>query len=244
MENLNVPAEVTWIEPMPDPADVAVERDTIRLAFVAALQHLPATAARRADPLRGAALAGVRGRGAARHLRRVGQQRAPARTRDARHGERRTRSTPRRRPRAARALRRRLRGVRHRRADGAHPRGRDAVDAAVRPVARRARRHPHLVVRARHRLPGLARRPGRAPRTARRRSVSTSRARRAATSRGRSRCSRLKDGRIVELTFFLDTDGSSRSSDCRCGSPTAAADLGYPWWTWPTRKRRSSSRAK
>ena len=39
--NLNVPAEVTWIEPIPDPADQAVERETIRLAFVAALQHLP-----------------------------------------------------------------------------------------------------------------------------------------------------------------------------------------------------------
>jgi RNA polymerase sigma-70 factor (ECF subfamily) len=40
-ENLNVPTEVTWIEPLPDPADAAVDRETIRLAFVAALQHLP-----------------------------------------------------------------------------------------------------------------------------------------------------------------------------------------------------------
>jgi RNA polymerase sigma-70 factor (ECF subfamily) len=40
-ENLHTRAEVTWIQPMPDPADVAVEHDTIRLAFVAALQQLP-----------------------------------------------------------------------------------------------------------------------------------------------------------------------------------------------------------
>jgi len=42
LENLQERPETTWIEPIPaDPADVAVERDTIRLAFVATLQHLP-----------------------------------------------------------------------------------------------------------------------------------------------------------------------------------------------------------
>jgi RNA polymerase sigma-70 factor (ECF subfamily) len=42
-ENLNALPEATWIQPTPsDPADVAESRETIRLAFVAALQHLPA----------------------------------------------------------------------------------------------------------------------------------------------------------------------------------------------------------
>jgi RNA polymerase sigma-70 factor, ECF subfamily len=41
VENLHERSEVTWIEPTPDPADALVERETIRLAFVAALQHLP-----------------------------------------------------------------------------------------------------------------------------------------------------------------------------------------------------------
>jgi RNA polymerase sigma-70 factor, ECF subfamily len=39
--NLNVPSEVTWIQPLPDPAEEAVARETVKLAFVAALQHLP-----------------------------------------------------------------------------------------------------------------------------------------------------------------------------------------------------------
>ncbi|MBB3045448.1 MULTISPECIES: sigma-70 family RNA polymerase sigma factor [Nocardioides] len=34
--------EITWLEPVPDAAVVVAERDSIRLAFVAALQHLPA----------------------------------------------------------------------------------------------------------------------------------------------------------------------------------------------------------
>src|SRR5947199_7224511 len=48
--NLHTLPEVTWIEPAPDglvvsedgdPAEVAQSRETLRLAFVAALQHLP-----------------------------------------------------------------------------------------------------------------------------------------------------------------------------------------------------------
>ena len=46
--NLHMQAEVTWIEPIPfglvaaeDPAQQAEDRETLRLAFVAALQHLP-----------------------------------------------------------------------------------------------------------------------------------------------------------------------------------------------------------
>jgi RNA polymerase sigma-70 factor (ECF subfamily) len=39
---LEIDHEITWLEPVPDAAVEVAERDTIRLAFVAALQHLPA----------------------------------------------------------------------------------------------------------------------------------------------------------------------------------------------------------
>jgi RNA polymerase sigma-70 factor (ECF subfamily) len=40
-ENLAELPEVTWITPLPTPEELAEQRETLRLAFVAALQHLP-----------------------------------------------------------------------------------------------------------------------------------------------------------------------------------------------------------
>jgi RNA polymerase sigma-70 factor (ECF subfamily) len=39
---LEMNSEIAWLEPVPDAAVVVAERDSIRLAFIAALQHLPA----------------------------------------------------------------------------------------------------------------------------------------------------------------------------------------------------------
>ena len=201
-----------WPRPRDDPARVRR----------GAPEPSPATA-RGAHPVRGAALAGLRGRGAARHERGVRELRAPAGARDARGAEDRAGDDRavggRGRRRAPRPLRRGLPALRHGRAHRAHPRGRHAVDAAVRHVARRPRRHPRVVGRPRIRRAADPVSFPSSPRTARPRSASTSRARRArATSRGRCRCSRSRTARSSSSRSSSTSSACSRSSACRSSS--------------------------
>ena len=144
--NLNIPSEVTWLEPIPDgtlaasdPAEMTVAKETIRLAFVAALQHLPPRQRAvlilcevlrwKASEVAELLQMSVAGR----------QQRAAAGPGDARvqRGQLRRRRAAGRgaAARAAGPLRRRVPELRHGQADGADRRGRPAVDAAVRHVA-------------------------------------------------------------------------------------------------------------
>ena len=144
--------ESAFVEPVPgnivsthpsDPAEAVAERESIRLAFVAALQHLPPQQravlilrdvlkwqASEVAELLGTTVAGVNS----------ALQRAHA-TMNARSSRPR-RPTPSSSDEAQRQLlaqlRRRLRALRHRGVDDAHRRGRDAVDAAVGDVAARA----------------------------------------------------------------------------------------------------------
>ena len=219
--NLNTLPEVTWIEPVPGrargattatPPSVAVARETIRLAFVAALQHLPPR--QRAvlilcEVLRWQAseVAELLETSVA-----VGQQRAPAGAGDARGdatcqpadaGDRPwTRSSA-----SCWGATSRRSSVRHGRADVAHPRGRDAVDAPVRPLASRARRHLHAGGSGRA---SAAAARGCIPTVAANGSPAFGQYKPSETGEGYDpwalQVLEIEDGRIVELTFFLDTE--------------------------------------
>ena len=191
--------ESVWLQPMPDgrvlapetdPAELTVQRESIRLAFMAALQHLPPrqrvvlilreVLRWKADEV--AALLGS--------TRRLGEQRAAAGAgHDGRlraDGERRRRAVRRGPARAAGPLPRRVRALRPRRADGAARRGRHAVHAAVPAVDARAGQHPAVAARLRAGLPGLPAAADGRERLARVRAVPPA-CRTAGTRRGRCR---------------------------------------------------------
>ena len=160
--------ENTWIQPVldarvlpedGDPAELAESRETIRLAFVAALQHLPPKQravlilrevlrwqASEVAELLDTSVASVNSALAARPRR--------ARVRERRHDE--AAAVRRRAAGAARALRRRVRALRHHVAGRAAARRRDVHHAAVRIVARGAGRDRPVVPRSGDRVPRFA----------------------------------------------------------------------------------------
>ena len=197
------------VVPEGDPAEVAVARETIRLAFVAALQHLPPRQravlilrevlrwkAAEVAELLDTSVASVN---SALQRARATLEETNVTTRHAPPSTRRTPSS------LARYV------------DAFERYDMDALTALIHEDAtqsmppydlwlQRPRRHPQLVGRPGRRLPRLAGDSHAWPRTARPRSASTSRARPVrATSPGRSRCSRSRTAGSSSFTFFLDT---------------------------------------
>ena len=175
-----------------DPAEIAALRDSVRLAFVTALQHLPArqrAALILCEVLR---LPGGRGGGDARSsVASVNSalQRARATLAELPDEQRPAEVDP-ENARAARAVRGCLPALRHEGAARAHPRGRGHDDAAFRVVGPRRRRHHRRGWCSRRRASARARSSCRCRPTACRPGASTSPTRQAATSRGGCRCTR------------------------------------------------------
>ena len=195
-----------------DPAEVAVGRESIRLAFVAALQHLPPR--QRAvlilrEVLRWQAAEVAR---AARHDRRVGEQRAPAGPRDARGA-----STS---PPATRApsWTTSQRALLARYVEAFERYDMDALTALLHEDATQSMPPYDLWLRGRddivtwwlgpgHRLPGLAAGPDRrGERLARLRAVQAERTGRRLRAVGAPGARALRTGGSPSSTFFLDTD--------------------------------------
>ena len=217
LANANVLGEVTWIEPMPDamlraeadPAQVAERSETIKLAFVAALQHLPARQRAvlilcevlkwKASEVAELLQTSVASVNSALQRARATLEAEPAH----RHGRKRN-SRP-RQARASRTLRRGIRALRHGRAHRLDPRGRDPIHAALRSVAERSRGHLRVVAGTGDRLPRLTA-------VARALSQRHGRLRPVKPSESGSgydpwalQVLELADGGLAELTFFLDT---------------------------------------
>ena len=160
-ESLNSLPEATWVQPIPDPAcRRGIERDDAARARRRAPAP-PAPPAGRPHPLRGPALEGERGRGAARHERRVREQRAPAGAGHAR-GEQ-PRAGRRARARSTRPTRSCSRATSRRSRRTTWTRSPSLIqEDAIQSMPpfdmwlQRPRRHLHVVVRPRHRLQGLA----------------------------------------------------------------------------------------